>query len=66
MLTPCILCDKAIIAINHPCGKSPLANALTVSFSASIVSSFAGFSYQGLCCDDCLDHLIQSKKLNII
>lgn len=65
MLTPCIICDKAILDINHPSGKFPLSNASTVSFSASVVSSFTGFSYQGLCCDDCLDRLIQSRKLNI-
>lgn len=65
MLTPCIICEKAIVSLNHPCDDSLLADASTVSFSASVTSSFYGFSYQGLCCDPCLDNLIQRRKLNI-
>jgi hypothetical protein len=65
MLNPCIICNKPILSINLPPKYSFSSSASTVCLFPGESSNFRGFSYEAACCDACLDHLIQSKKLNI-
>jgi len=65
-LTPCIICEKAIIYLEvldliheHPAGASK------ISIRSEDQSNFDGYDYSGLICDACLDKLIQLNRVLI-
>jgi hypothetical protein len=71
-LTPCIICEKAIIYLWEDTDtygfknkSTNLSNACNVYIQGSYGSSFDLTSYEGVICDECLDQIIQSKRLSI-
>lgn len=60
-LTPCIICEKAVIYY-APLTKT-LDSASSIIIDSKYGSNFESHQYTGIICDDCLDHLIQSNKV---
>ena len=60
-LTPCIICEKAVIYY-APITKT-LNSASYIIIDSKYGSNFESHQYTGIICDDCLDHLIQSNKV---
>lgn len=70
-LTPCLICEKAIVYLwNDPASvkesTTNLNGASDVTIFASYGSVFDCNEYHGVICDDCLDRLVQSKRLRFI
>jgi hypothetical protein len=62
-LTPCLICDKAVLCSGST--TSTLANASYLAIVPSYPSNYYGNAYGAIICDDCLDHSIQSKKVTL-
>jgi hypothetical protein len=70
-LTPCIICEKAVLylwkekIVNN---ESPtnLDGACDVTIFASYGSIFDMNEYAGIICDDCIDKLVQSRRLRFV
>lgn len=60
-LTPCIICEKAVIY--YAFVTQTLSSASHITIKSTYPSDFQDNQYTGIICDDCLDHLIQSNKV---
>lgn len=66
-LTPCIICEKAVIYLwQDDTPATNLNSACDVDISAHYGSEFDNSNYHGIICDECLSKLIQSKRLTFI
>jgi hypothetical protein len=62
-LTPCLICEKAVVY--YAPTTQTLAKASYLAIVSAYGSNFEGHSYGALICDECLDHAIQSKKVTL-
>lgn len=68
-LTPCIICEKAVIYLwpEELAGDATnLDYAANVTIFASYGSIFDMNEYAGIICDDCIDRLVQSRRLRFV
>ena len=70
-LTPCIICEKAVVYLWREDiieGDPPtnLDYAANVTIFASYGSIFDMNEYAGIICDDCIDKLVQSRRLRFV
>lgn len=63
-LTPCLICEKAVVYLWEE--HTNLNNAVDVKIYGSYGSMFDTNEYQAIICDDCMDKLIQSKRVTFI
>lgn len=63
-LTPCLVCEKAVVYLwpEH----TNLNGAVDVKIYGSYGSVFDTNEYIAVICDDCLDKLVQSKRVTFI
>lgn len=69
MLTPCLLCEKAVLyLLNDPNAQSStnLNGASDIRIIACAGSEFDSNEYRAVICDDCLDKAIQAKRVRFI
>jgi len=69
-LTPCLVCEKAVIYLlpgrEHKPDDHKLANlngAAHIVIDAGYGSNFDGYEFEAILCDDCLDKVVQSKRV---
>lgn len=70
-LTPCIICEKAVIYlwsedIIAGSEATNLASASNIEIYSSYGSNFDTMSFAGIICDDCMDKLVQSKRVRVL
>jgi hypothetical protein len=65
-LTPCIVCEKAVVRLWDHTDASNLNSASYLHYFGDYGSGFDENEYQAVICDDCLDNAIQSKKVNFV
>ena len=70
-LTPCIICEKAVVYLwrEDIIEDDPPTNldyAANVTIFASYGSIFDMNEYAGIICDDCIDKLVQSRRLRFV
>ena len=68
-LTPCIICEKAILYLwtkEQADEATNLDSACDVTIFASYGSIFDCNEYAGAICDDCIDKLVQSRRLRFV
>lgn len=61
-LTPCIICEKAVMYLSEN-NSTNLNGGVNITLSAYYGSEFDTSEFSGIVCDECLDRLIQSKRL---
>ena len=61
MLTPCLICEKAVVY--YVPETRTLSAASYLSIKPTYPSNFENYQYSAIVCDDCMDHLIQSNKV---
>jgi len=61
-LTPCIICEKAVMYLWEN-DATNLNGGVDITLSAHYGSEFDTSKFAGIVCDECLDRLIQSKRL---
>jgi hypothetical protein len=64
-LTPCITCEKAVVYLWKD-KSTNLNGAVNISLNGHYGSEFDNCKFSGIMCDECLDHLVQSKRLTFI
>lgn len=72
ILTPCLICEKAVVYL-WPDQKfddgqqiTNLNDAVDVRIVGNYGSRFDTNIYEAIICDDCMDKLIQSKRVTFI
>lgn len=68
-LTPCLICEKAVIYMwpkELAGGTTNLDGASDITIIASYGSMFDMNEYAAIICDECLDAAIQSRKVRFI
>ena len=68
-LTPCLICEKAVIYLwpEELAGEATnLDGASDIRIMASYGSMFDCNEYQAIICDDCLDKAVQRKRVLFI
>lgn len=65
-LTPCIICEKAVIYLWDGNISTNLNSAVDVSLYGYYGSNFDTSMFRGIICDECVDHLVQSKRLRFV
>ncbi len=68
-LTPCMICDKAVMYLWNQEQAGDATNldyACDVRIFAGYGSIFDSNEYAGIICDDCIDKLVQSRRLRFI
>ena len=68
-LTPCLICEKAIMYLwgdEHRTESTNLNGAADVMITAWYGSNFDMNQYHALICDQCIDAAIQSKRIRFI
>jgi len=68
-LTPCLICEKAVIYLwpEELAGKATnLDGASDIRIMASYGSMFDCNEYQAIICDDCLDKAVQRNRVLFI
>ena len=68
--TPCIMCEKALAYLELGEDKVKFEDCINNANNFKIIggygSSFDGFVYEAVVCDDCMDKLIQRGKVQVI
>lgn len=61
-LTPCIICEKAVMYLwdGNP---TNLNGAVDINITGHYGSEFDTTKFEGTLCDECLDKLVQSRRL---
>jgi hypothetical protein len=70
-LTPCIICEKAVLYLHKEKlvdneSSTNLSGACDIIIMGSYGSVFDCIEYAGIICDDCIDKLVQSRRLRFI
>lgn len=70
-LTPCLICEKAVIYLwnkTYENSRQPtnLNSASEIKIESSYGSNFDANDYSAIICDECLDKAIQSKRVTYI
>lgn len=71
-LTPCLICEKAVVylwpdqRLENGEGVTNLNDAVDVQIVGNYGSRFDTSIYEAIICDDCMDKLIQSKRVTFV
>lgn len=68
-LTPCLICEKAVIYLwpeELAGGTTNLDGACDVTIMASYGSEFDMNEYTAIICDECLDKAIQRNRVSFV
>ena len=65
-LTPCFICEKAVIYLWKDKDATNLDGASNVKIFSWYGSVFDANEYHAVICDDCLDSAIQSRRVTFI
>jgi len=64
--TPCLICEKAMFLLYKEYHtKDMVNNGNSFKIIGGYGSSFDGYAYHGVICDDCLDQAIQRNRILI-
>lgn len=64
-LTPCIICEKAVMHLWEN-NATNLNGGCDIRIFAHYGSEFDTSKFAGIVCDECVDNLVQSKRLRFI
>jgi len=64
-LTPCIICEKAVVYLWNNDTSTNLNAATNVKIQGFYGSDFDTVEFAGIMCDECLDKLVQSRRLTL-
>ena len=62
-LTPCIICEKAVMYLWDRKESTNLNSAVNIMIQGHYGSDYDATEFAGIICDECMDKLIQSKRL---
>lgn len=62
-LTPCIICEKAVMYLSENNSNTLLNGGVNITLSAYYGSEFDTSEFSGIVCDECMGRLVQSKRL---
>jgi hypothetical protein len=65
-LTPCLICEKAIVYLWDLKSSTNLNGASDIKIMSSYGSSFDCNEYHAVICDDCLDAAVQKKRVSFV
>lgn len=65
-LTPCIICEKAVIYEFDNIYSSNLNSGSWLDIESGYGSVFDNNIYRAIICDECLDKVIQSKRVRFL
>jgi hypothetical protein len=66
-LTPCLICEKAVIYLWPELEKpTNLNSACDVYIQGDYGSNFDMNKYEAIICDECMDKVIQSKRVRFV
>lgn len=64
-LTPCIICEKAVMYLWNN-NSTNLNGATDITIGGHYGSEFDTCEFAGIVCDECLDNLVQSKRVRFL
>ncbi len=65
-LTPCLICEKAIVYLWDLKNSTNLNGGSDIKIMSSYGSIFDCNEYHAVICDDCLDEAIQKKRVSFV